>query len=159
MALVLLRSTFEKLLDRIDKIKLDIAQNSKDIGEAASKGDLSENAEYDAAKERQVMLFQSLRHWEEYLGARIIEEKNIKGDQVVYGTEVTAKNLRTNAEEIFQLVGPVEYELELFPNIMTYTSPLGQAMMNKKVGETAEFESRRGKLQYEILKIRALSFE
>ena len=159
MAIVLLRATHDKLLKRIDKIESDISQNSKDIGEAASKGDLSENAEYDAAKERQSMLFQQLRHWEEFLGARIIEESSIKGDEVVYGTEVVAENQKNGKIETFQLVGSAEYELELYPNIMTYTSPLGQAMMNKKIGAYAKFDSRKGRIEYEIKEIRIIQSE
>ena len=157
MALVLLRSTYYKLLDRIDRIKEDIAQNSKDIGEAASKGDLSENAEYESAKERQSMLFQNLRHWEEYLGARMIEESSIKGNEVVYGTCIKVRNDKTGREETFNVVGPVEYELELYPNIMTYTSPLGQSAMNRKVGDSFSFENRKGRTDYTILDIGAIA--
>jgi len=153
MASVLLKSTYFKLLDRIDRIKEDIAQNSKDIGEAASKGDLSENAEYESAKERQSMLFQNLRHWEEYLGARMIEENSIRGNEVVYGTCIRVKNEKNGQEEEFNIVGPVEYELELYPNIMTYTSPLGQSAMNCKVGDRFSFESRKGRSDYTILDI------
>ena len=150
MAIVILKSTRDRLAAKIKKIKDDISQNTKDIGEAAAKGDLSENAEYDAAKERQVMLFHALRHWEGYVGGRSVDSNEIKDNQAVFGTNVTLKNMKKDFEETFQLVGPVEYELELYPNIMTYTSPLAQLLLNKTVGDEVEFEARRGIITYKI---------
>ena len=119
-----------------EELKKEVRENSKQIGEAADFGDLKENGEYKAAKEIQAMLFSKLERLQPYLAAIIIEKKEISTEVVSFGTTVKLKDLVTQKVVSYTFVGPVEYELEIYPSIVTFTSPLGKALVGKKKGES-----------------------
>ena len=148
------RKTYDLMCDEIRQLQEDIKQNTKDIKRAADFGDLKENAEYHAAKERQVLLHDKLTRYERYLHNEIVEPSQIKGDQVAFGTEVTY----TDGEETLTVAvaGAAEYELELFDFICTTTSPLGKQILGRKEGETFVANMPVGEKKLTILNIRPL---
>ncbi|NIS17175.1 MAG: transcription elongation factor GreA, partial [Aliifodinibius sp.] len=138
MRTVILKDAYDTLVKRIEQIKKDIRQNSKEIGRAAELGDLSENAEYDAAKEKQSELFSTLNNLETYLKARLIEEKDINTEVVSFGTRVRLFDMNKHKIVSYVVAGPVEFELEIYPSIVTFTSPLGQGLIGKKKGQVVD---------------------
>ncbi len=157
MRTVILKDAYNVLLEKIKEIKNDIKQNSKDIARAADFGDISENAEYDAAKERQSELLLSLRNLEAYTKARIIEEKDINIEVISFGTTVRLYDLVNDEIATYTLAGPVEFELEIYPSIMTFTSPLGQALIGKKKGDIVDIELPKKKSKFLVLNIDPVS--
>ena len=120
------------------------------IAEAREKGDLSENAEYDAAKEgvlesRIAMLKGKI------MDARIIDETSINTDEVQILTKVRVQNLKTGQEKVYQLV--TEGETNILEGKIATTTPIAKGLMGKKVGDTAEVVVPAGTLQFKILEI------
>ena len=157
MSNVILRDTYNLLVNKIKELKEEVRENSKQIGAAADFGDLRENAEYKAAKEQQSMLFSKLNRLEPYLTAIIIEKKEIDPEVVSYGTTVKLQDLVTQKVVSYTFVGPVEYELEIYPSIVTFTSPLGKALVGKKKGESVDIEGPKQSSKFLILDIEAAS--
>jgi len=122
------------------------------IADARSQGDLSENAEYDAAKEAQGHLEKKIAELEHALAtSKIIDEKNIDNSKVYILSTVTILNKKVNKEMKYTLVAPQEANFKL--NKISIDSPIGQALLGKAVGEIAEAIVPAGKLELEILKI------
>lgn len=122
------------------------------IAEARDKGDLSENAEYDAAKEEQGLLESKIALIKaKIMDARIIDETSISTDEVQILTKVKVLNLKTNQEKIYQLV--TEGEANVAEGKLATTTPIAKGLLGKKVGETAEVVVPAGKLQFKILEI------
>lgn len=157
MAIAIMQDTHKELRDRINDLREEIKKNSQDISEAASFGDLSENAEYDSAKERQSMLHYKLKQLEQYLRVEIFQESDINTEVVSFGTAVTLKDNKTGEMIEYNVLGPAEYELENYPNIMTYTSPLAKAMIGKSPGEQVEIKKPEKHLSFTIEKIQPAS--
>ena len=125
---------------------------SKAIGEARDKGDLSENAEYDAAREAQGLLELKISQLKEIIAnSRVIDESKINTDCVQILNKVKVKNLGNNAVMQFTLVG--ESEANLKENKIAATTPIGKALMGKKKGEVVEITTPGGKMKMEILDI------
>jgi transcription elongation factor GreA len=115
-------------------------------------GDLSENAEYHAAREDQGMLQARIRQLEDELArAFIVDRSNLPSDTVVFGARVKVKDLDFDEEEEYTLVGPGEEDYD--NNKILTTSPIGQGLIGKKIGDTAEIPVPRGVLHYRILAI------
>lgn len=158
MSNVILKDTYNVLVDKIKELKEAVKENSKQIREAADFGDLKENAEYKAAKEQQGLLFNKLNRLEAYLQTAVtIEKKEIDTEVVSYGTTVRLKDLDTQKEVSYTFAGPVEYELEIYPSIVTFTSPLGQALVGKKKGESFDIGPPEHHSKFLILDIEAAS--
>ena len=157
MRTVILRDAYDALLKRIKELDKEIKLNSKEIGRAAELGDLSENAEFDAAKEKQTELFNTLNNLENYVHARIIEPNEINTKVVSFGTTVKFFDYTENKVDTYTIVGPAEFELGIYPNIMTFNSPLGQALNGKKKGTVVDIDLPRGLSKFLILDIRAVS--
>lgn len=122
------------------------------IAEAREKGDLSENAEYDAAKEEQGILESKIALMKaKMVDARIIDETDINTDEVQILTKVRVLNLKTNQEKVYQLV--TEGEANILEGKISTTTPIAKGLMGKKVGDTAEVIVPAGKLQFKILEI------
>jgi transcription elongation factor GreA len=122
------------------------------IAEAREKGDLSENAEYDAAKEEQGILESKIAMIKgKIVDARIIDQTDINTDEVQILTKVRVLNLKTNQEKIYQLV--TEGEANILEGKIATTTPIAKGLLGKKVGETAEVVVPAGKLQFKILEI------
>ena len=135
------------LLETIERPRVIAA-----IAEARDKGDLSENAEYDAAKEEQGILESKIAMIKaKIMDARIIYETSISTDEVQILTKVKVLNLKTNQEKIYQLV--TEGEANVAEGKLATTTPIAKGLLGKKVGDTAEVVVPAGKLQFKILEI------
>ena len=122
------------------------------IAEAREKGDLSENAEYDAAKEEQGVLESRIAMLKgKIMDARIIDETSINTDEVQILTKVRVQNLKTGQEKVYQLV--TEGEANILEGKIATTTTMSKELMGKKVGDTAEVVVPAGKLQFKILEI------
>ena len=122
------------------------------IAEARDKGDLSENAEYDAAKEEQGLLESKIALIKsKIVDARIIDETDINTDEVQILTKVRVLNLKTNQEKVYQLV--TEGEANVAEGKLATTTPIAKGLLGKKVGDIAEVVVPAGKLQFKILEI------
>ena len=122
------------------------------IAEAREKGDLSENAEYDAAKEEQGVLESKIALIKsKIIDARIIDENDINTDEVQILTKVRVLNLKTNQEKIYQLV--TEGAANVAEGKLATTTPIAIGLLGKKVGDTAEVVVPAGKMQFKILEI------
>jgi transcription elongation factor GreA len=125
---------------------------TKRVAEARAMGDLSENAEYHAAREDQGILQAKINLVKDELSrAFLVDTATLPKDIVVFGSLVKVMDLDIDEEEVFQLVGPGEAD----PNnnkILT-TSPIGQGLLGKKVGEKAQIQVPRGTLRFEVLEI------
>jgi len=136
MSTFLLNTTYDLLRSEISELKKKINQNSSNISVAAAFGDITDNAEYQSAKQQQEMLFTRLRHLEQYLSSVIINEKNIKFDKISFGTMVTLFDKEQNKDVEYNILGSVELELYKDLQIITYGSPIGQLLIGKKIGDT-----------------------
>jgi transcription elongation factor GreA len=122
------------------------------IVEARDKGDLSENAEYDAAKERQGMLEAKIAELKSLIAsARIIDESKITTDEVHLLNKVTIKNVKTKAKVTYTIV--TEAEANLAEGKISVSTPIARGLLGHKVGETVEVTVPAGQLKFEILKI------
>ena len=122
------------------------------IAEARDKGDLSENAEYDAAKEEHGILESKIALIKsKIVDARIIDENDINTDEVQILTKVRVLNLKTNQEKVYQLV--TEGEANIAEGKLATTTPIAKGLLGKRVGDVAEVVVPAGKLQFKILDI------
>lgn len=143
----------KKLRDEVDKLKnVERPKISQQIAEARDKGDLSENAEYDAAKEAQGLLELRIAKLEENLSnARLIDESQLDVTKVLVLSKVKIKNLQTNKTLNYTLVA--ESEADLKSGKISVTSPIGKGLLGKSVGEIAEISVPNGSMKFEILEI------
>lgn len=124
----------------------------KAIGEARDKGDLSENAEYDAAKEEQGVLETRIAVLKSKIAdARLIDESMIKTDEVQILTKVKIKNLKNNAVMNYTIVP--EGEANLKEGKLSVTTPIAKGLLNKRVGDTVKIQIPAGLMEFEILEI------
>jgi transcription elongation factor GreA len=122
------------------------------IAEARGHGDLSENAEYDAAKEEQQHLELKISKLETTLSrAKIIDAKDLPNDKIYILSRVTLKDLKDNQNHEYLLVSPEESNYE--DNKISVTSPIGKALLGKKIGDTVDIVVPAGKLKYQILDV------
>ncbi|MGD2278498.1 MAG: transcription elongation factor GreA [Candidatus Omnitrophota bacterium] len=149
----LTREGFDKIMKELEQLKGEKRRRiSKDIKEAREKGDLSENAEYDAAKEAQALNEKRISGLENTLAnARIIEEKDIKSDKVVLGATVRVRDKATGDEFDYMLVSEEESDFEA--NKISISSPVGKALMGSRSGDVVEIKVPAGTLEYEIVSI------
>jgi transcription elongation factor GreA len=144
---------YEKLKAELDQLKTEERQKAaQQIAEAREKGDLSENAEYDAAKEAQGLLELKINQLEEVLAnARIVNEADLDSSKVVILTTVKLKNLKTKKIVEYTLVS--ETEADLKTGRISINSPIGQGLLGKKVGDVTEITTPGGTIKLEILDI------
>ena len=142
-----------KLKDELHQLKaFERPKISQQIADARDKGDLSENAEYDAAKEAQGLLELKISKMEELVAnARIINEEEVDESKVFILSTVTIKNLSNDMEMVYTLVA--ENEADLKEKKISIDSPIGKGLMGKEVGEIAEIEVPAGKIKFEIMDI------
>ena len=143
----------KKLQDELNHLKTVERPNiSKQIAEARDKGDLSENAEYDAAKEAQGLLELKISKMEDLLStARILDESMIDTSKVSVLSKVKIRNLANKAEMTYTLVA--ETEADLKSGKISVTSPIGKGLLGKKSGDIAEIEVPSGVMKFEIVEI------
>lgn len=143
----------KKLRDELEHLKsVERPKASQAIAEARDKGDLSENAEYDAAKEAQGLLEMRISKMEDlYANARLIDESQLDVSKVLVLSNVKIKNQANGMEMKYTLVA--ESEADLKTGKISVTSPIGKGLLGKSVGEIAEITVPNGKLNFEILEI------
>ncbi|MFC1703796.1 transcription elongation factor GreA [Candidatus Omnitrophota bacterium] len=149
----LTRDGYQKLMEELEFLKTDKRrQLSKAIGEARSHGDISENAEYDAAKESQALNEQKISELEAKLArTRIIENENIPTDKVLIGAKVKLKDLDTEEEVEYTLVSALEADYD--QGKISIASPIGKGLLGRKENDSVEITIPAGVLKYKILKI------
>ena len=143
----------KKLKDELNYLKdVERPKASNDIGEARDKGDLSENAEFDAAKEAQGLLEMRISKMEAIMSnARLIDESKLDISKVLVLSKVVIKNLNNQMQMNYTLVA--ESEADLKSGKISVNSPIGKGLLGKKVGEIAEVTVPNGKLSFEIISI------
>ena len=143
----------KKLREELDQLKsIERPKASQAIAEARDKGDLSENAEYDAAKEAQGMLEMRIAKLEEvHSNARLIDETHLDVSKVLVLSNVKIRNQANGMELKYTLVA--ESEADLKTGKISVTSPIGKGLLGKSVGQVAEITVPNGKLNFEVLEI------
>lgn len=144
---------YKKLKEEINTLEtVDRPAISRQIAEARDKGDLSENAEYDAAKEAQGLLEAKIAQLKSLLAnARLINEDAIGTDKVQILNKVTIRNTKNNQQMTYMLVA--ESEANLKENKIAVSTPIAQGLMGKKVGDVAEIKVPSGLMSFEIVDI------
>ena len=149
------KETFEQIKADLQHMKgVERPAASRAIAEAREKGDLKENAEYDAAKEAQGLLEAKIAYLEGQLAnTRVIDESTIDTSKVSILTKVTLTNLKTKKQVTYQVVS--ETEADLKAGKISVTSPIGKGILGKQVGETADVQAPAGVISFKIDKITA----
>jgi len=144
---------YKKIVKELDELKTSGRKAAADaIAEAREKGDLSENAEYDAAKDAQGMLEMKINDLEIVLStARVIDESELDNSKVVILTKVTIKNVKTGMEVSYKLVSETESNLK--EKKISVGSPIGKGLLGKKVGDIAQIHTPNGPIDFEIVDI------
>jgi len=143
----------QKLKDELDRlITVERPAISKQIAEARDKGDLSENAEYDAAKEAQGLLELRISKLQEtIINARILDESKLDTSKVLLLSRVKIKNLKNGAMMEYSIVPESEADLKAFK--ISVTSPIAKGLLGKKVGDKTEIKVPAGTIEFEIIEI------
>ncbi len=144
---------YEKKKAELDRMKnVEMIETAKRIATARDMGDLSENAEYHAAREDQGMLQARINELENKLSQAIIVDKSsLPTDVIVFGAQVKVRDLDAQDIEIFHLVGPGEEDYN--SNKILTNSPIGQGLLGKKIGEIVDIVVPMGTIRYEVLEI------
>ncbi|MDD2927703.1 MAG: transcription elongation factor GreA [Candidatus Omnitrophica bacterium] len=150
--LYLTKAGHRKLLEELEYLKtVKRRQLSKAIGEARAHGDISENAEYDAAKDAQGLNEKKIAELEQKLASARILDGDIRTDEVLIGATVRLKDLDTGEELTYTLVSEEEADYE--QGKISVSSPIGSGLLNHRLNEIAEIKVPAGLLKYQILKI------
>ncbi len=147
------REGYDKLKSDLERMQgPEMIEITKRIATAREMGDLSENAEYHAAREDQGMLQARIDALKDKLArAYLVDRSSLPSDTVVFGTRVRIKDLDTGEEEVYELVGPGDEDYD--NNKILTTSPRGQGLLGKKCGDIAVIKVPRGDLRYEVVDI------
>lgn len=142
-----------KLREEMKRLKeVDLPQVVKDIGTAREHGDLSENAEYHAAKERQGMIVARISYLEQTLSrAEVIDPSKLKGTRIQFGARVKLVNVDSEEEQTFQIVGPDEADVK--GGRISVASPLARGLLGHEVGEEVKVTMPSGARTFEILAV------
>ncbi len=146
-------SGFSRLQEELRRLKsVDRPAIIRAIAEAREHGDLSENAEYHAARERQSFIEGRVIELEDKIArAEVIDVSKLNGTAVKFGATVLLSDEETDEETKYQLVG--EDEADIKQGLLSVTSPLGRALIGKSLGESVEVSTPRGSKSYEIVKV------
>ncbi|HAQ37870.1 MAG TPA: transcription elongation factor GreA [Saprospiraceae bacterium] len=144
---------YDKMVKELDELKsTGRKEAAQAIAEAREKGDISENAEYDAAKDAQAMLEMKISEMEQILAnSRVIDESKLDTSRVVILSKVTIKNVKNGMEMSYKLVS--ESEANLKEKKVSIGSPLGQGLLGKEVGDIAQINTPTGLIDFEIVDI------
>ena len=159
MATLILRDThraLEEKMGSLDKLK---KETSLKIRDAASHGDLKENAEYHAARDEQSLIVRKIQLLQTHSPFQIIEYSEIETDKVGFGNKVTIHEEGKDEAKDYYLLGPIEFDLDLYPLVVTYHSPFGKAIIGKKVDEDFTLEIQGEKIKFTITAIEKISAE
>jgi transcription elongation factor GreA len=144
---------YRKLQGELERlVKVDRPRNIQAIAEARSHGDLSENAEYHAAKEQQSFLEGRIQELKAKIAmAQVIDPSTIKQSKVAFGAKVKVLDVEADTEYVFILVGPEEADVK--QGKISISSPVGRALIGKDVGDSATIKAPARTIEYEILEI------
>lgn len=159
MATLILRDTYRALeeeMKSLDKLK---RETSIKIRDAASHGDLKENAEYHAAREEQSLIVYKKQLMQSHAPFRFIENSQIETNEVGFGNKVSIREEGKDEAEDYYLLGPIEFDLDLYPMIVTYHSPFGQAIVGKKIDDEFTLEIQGKEIKFTITAIEKISTE
>ena len=159
MATLILRDTYLVLEEEMKSINKLRAETALKIKEAASHGDLKENAEYHAAREEMSLIIYKTQLMQSHAPFRFIEKGEIETDEVGFGNKVTILEEGKDEAEDYYLLGPIEFELDLYPMIVTYLSPFGRAIVGKKIDEDFTLEIEGKETKFTITAIEKISAE
>ena len=150
----LTREGIEQLTAELEHLKVQgRSEMAERIRAAREFGDLSENAEYDIAKEEQAKMEVRILELEQILASAIVYEKPVKSDVVGLGSTVVLQDLALKKEVTYELVG--SHQANPFENRISYDCPLGRSLMDKKKGDTITVKTaKKGEMKYKILKIK-----
>jgi transcription elongation factor GreA len=145
---------YKKLQEELEKfLKVERPRNIKAIAEARAHGDLSENAEYHAAKERQSFIEGRIQELQNKIAlAQVIDPSKISQSKIAFGARVKVLDIDTDEEKMFTLVGPDESDIK--NGKISITSPVGKSLIGKSVGDMVTIQAPAKTLEYEILEIR-----
>jgi transcription elongation factor GreA len=145
---------YQKLQEELERLlKVDRPKNIKDIAEARAHGDLSENAEYHAAKERQSFIVGKIQELKTKLAlAEVIDPSRINQSKVAFGAKVKVLDIEADEEYVFTLVGADEADVR--NGKISINSPVGRSLLGKEVGDTAIIKAPARTMEYEILEIK-----
>lgn len=143
------------IMQELERLKSERPEIIQAIKEAREEGDLSENAGYEAARERQGMLEAKINYLESRLPRfNVVDMALMGGDKVIFGATVRLADLDTDQERQYTLVGPDETDfIPREKGAISVFSPVGRALLGKEVGDEVSVEAPRGKIQYEIIDI------
>ena len=143
----------QKLKDELARLKAERPAVAKAIEVARGHGDLSENADYDAAKEKQGLNEARIRELETKIAlSEVIDPTKLKGDKVVFGATVTIQDVETEEETTYTIVG--EDEADIKQRRIAITAPVARALIGKQVGDTARVQAPKGMREFEIIEVR-----
>jgi transcription elongation factor GreA len=147
------RDGYNKIKAEIDRMEsIEMPEITRKLADARAEGDLKENAEYHAQRENQGMLQAKINELKGKLArASIVDVSQLPKDEVVFGSTVTVKDLKYGDEEEFTLVGAGDDDYDT--GKILCTSPIGQGLLGKKVGDVAEIDAPAGKMRFEIVNI------
>ena len=157
MATLVLKSTYTLLQKELKNIDLKMDEIGKRIAHARELGDLKENAEYHAAREEMSLTIYKKQKLSSHAPFRMIEDAEIETDEVEFGTKVMILEEGKDEPEAYYILGPLELELDLFPLIVTYHSPFGQAVIGKKVNEDFVLDVREKPTKFTIISIEEIN--
>ena len=157
MATLILRDTYRVLEEEMKSIDKKKRETSVKIREAADHGDLKENAEYHAAREEQSLIVYKKQLLQSHAPFQFVDFGEIETDEVSFGNKVAILEDGKDEAEDYYLLGPIEFELDLYPMIVTYHSPFGQAMVGKKVNEDFTLEIGDKEIRFTITAIDKIS--
>ena len=143
----------DKIQNEIERMQKQLqGEIAQKIGEARAHGDLKENAEYHAMKDKQRLIATRLQQLAEMIsGAEIIENLDLPADQVTVGKKVHLRNLDKDSLDVYTILGPVESDVD--NDIISYETPIARQLMMKKAGEEVDVEIPIGVIRYKIEKI------
>ena len=159
MATLILRDTYRAMIEEMESLDKLKRETSLKIRDAASHGDLKENAEYHAAREEQSLIVYKKQLMQSHAPFQIIENSEIETDTVGFGNKVTIHEEGKDEPEDYYLLGPIEFDLDLYPLIVTYHSPFGQAIVGKKIYEDFTLEIQGKETKFTITEIEKISAE
>ncbi len=159
MATLILRETYRALEEEMKSIDKKKRETSGKIREAADHGDLKENAEYHAAREEQSLIVYKKQLLQSHAPFRFVEYGEIDTEDVGFGNKVAIREEGKDENEEYYILGPIEFELDIYPMIVTYHSPFGQAIIGKRINEDFTLEIDGKETKFTVTAIEKISAE
>ena len=159
MATLILRETYRALEEEMKSIDKKKRETSEKIREAADHGDLKENAEYHAAREEQSLIVYKKQLLQSHAPFRFVEYGEIDTEDVGFGNKVAIREEGKDEHEEYYILGPIEFELDIYHMIVTYHSPFGQAIIGKKINEDFTLEIDGKETKFTVTAIEKISAE